>query len=181
MVVGLLAMQSRRATSQDVRAALADAMERVSILAQARRAMLDDRQPNLAATLRQLCEALHAQAEPRSILVSFHIEKEVEGLSAAQILTLALVVNELATNAIKHAFEEEQSGSIRVVASATDDGEARITLDDDGLPFPKEPGSSSDGLGLGLASRLMASIGGALELPPSGSKTFALRVAPSAG
>jgi two-component sensor histidine kinase len=36
------------------------------------------------------------------------------GLSVTQITTLALVVNELMTNAIKHAFQEDKSGHIRV-------------------------------------------------------------------
>ena len=45
LVVSLLALQSRRAAVPEVRQALADAMERVSIIARARHAMHRERQP----------------------------------------------------------------------------------------------------------------------------------------
>nr|WP_299594882.1 sensor histidine kinase [Sphingomonas bacterium] len=175
LVVSLLGLQSRRAASPEVRQALADAMERVSILARARNAMHRERPPNLPAALRQVCEALHAQAEPRSILVSLEAVHEVQGLSATQITTVALVVNELATNAIKHAFEEGKSGHIRVSIGRNGTRDIVVMVDDDGLPFPELTGNG-DGLGMGLAKRLMASIGGLLIPPPPGSKSFELRV-----
>lgn len=175
LVVSLLGLQSRRATTPEVRQALTDAMERVSILARARSAMHRERPPTLQAALRQVCEALHAQAEPRGILISLEAAHEVHGLSATQITTLALVVNELATNAIKHAFEEGKSGHIRISISKNGSRDVVVIVDDDGLPFPEVEGKG-DGLGMGLAKRLMASIGGLLIPPPSGTKVFELRV-----
>jgi len=173
LVVSLLGLQSRRAASPEARQALTDAMERVSILARARSAMHRDRPPTLQAALRQGCEALHAQAEPRSILISLEAVHEVHGLSPTQITTLALVVNELTTNAIKHAFEEGKSGHIRMSISKNGTRDVIIIVDDDGLPFPEATGN---GLGIGLVKRLMASIGGLLIPPPPGSKVFELRV-----
>ena len=173
LVVSLLALQSRRAANPEVRHALADAMERVSVLAHARRAMHQERQPTLETALSQVCKALHAQAEPRSILISLDATHDVHGLSAAQITILALVVNELATNAIKHAFEVEKSGHIYVSIVGKADCDVTILVDDDGLPFP-EPGGN--GLGMGIAKRLMASIGGLFIPPPAGTKVFELSV-----
>ena len=49
-------------------------------------------------------------------------------------------------------------------------------VDDDGLPFPDAEHPSKDGLGLGLAKRLMASIGGLFIPPRPGAKIFELRV-----
>ena len=175
LVVSLLGLQSRRAANPEVRQALTDAMERVSILARARSAMQRERQPSLEAALRQVCEALHAQAEPRSILLSLETMHDVHGLSERQVTTLALVVNELATNAIKHAFEEGKAGHIHVSVRGDGGRDVVIVVDDDGLPFPEATGSS-EGLGMGLVKRLMASIGGLLIPPPSGTKVFELRV-----
>ena len=98
----------------------------------------------------------------------------MHGLSATQITTLALVVNELATNAIKHAFEEGKAGHVRVSIRRDGARDVTVIVDDDGLPFPEA--ASGEGLGMGLAKRLMASIGGLLILPPAASKTFELRV-----
>ena len=101
LVVSLLGLQSRRAAPPEVRQALTDAMERVSVLARARGAMLRERSPSLDTALRQVCEGLQAQAEPRSILISLNASGEVPSLSATQITTLALVVNELRAHAHK--------------------------------------------------------------------------------
>lgn len=176
LVISLLAIQSRRATSDEVRQALNDAMERVMVLARARSTMLEDLQPTLEAALRQVCEALHAQAEPRSISVSLKTTHDVTGLSARQITTLALVANELATNAIKHAYREGTSGHIRVAIDKIQGSIVKVSVDDDGLPFPEPAQSGEQGIGLGLAKRLMTSIGGAFVAPDQGSKTFELRV-----
>jgi two-component sensor histidine kinase len=172
LVVSLLALQSRRATNPEVREALADAMERVSVLAHARRALHQDGSTTLELALRRVCDAMRAQAEPRSIAVSLEAA-DVQGLSANHITTIALVVNELATNAIKHAFEVGRSGHIRVTITGKCGGQTVVLVDDDGLPFP-EPGG--DGLGMGIAKGLMASIGGLFIPPPPGTKVFELRV-----
>lgn len=176
LVVSLLGLQSRRAANPEVHRALIDAMERVSILSRARSAMYRERQPNLDGALRQVCEALRAQAEPRSILISLESEHEAHGLSEKQITTLALVVNELMTNAIKHAFEEGKSGHVRVSIGCHGHRDVIVTVDDDGLPFPEPTAGKGDGLGMGLAKRLMASIGGLFIPPPVGTKVFELRV-----
>jgi two-component sensor histidine kinase len=175
LVVSLLALQSRRAVSQDVRHALADAMERVAILARARSALHDERTASLDVAVRQVCEALQPQVEFRSILISFEARCEADEISANHTTTLALVVNELTTNAIKHAFENSGPGVIRVLISRDRGGDVIITVDDDGLPFP-DAAISSGGMGMGLAKRLMASIGGTFSPPPLGSKTFELRL-----
>jgi two-component sensor histidine kinase len=135
--------------------------------------------PSLGAALRQICEGLHAQCEPRSILVSLELATEGETLSAAQITTLALVVNELATNAIKHAFEADRAGHITIKARERDERTVVVIVDDDGLPFPKPDGART-GLGLGLVKRLVASTGGLFISPPPGEKVFEIRV-PVAG
>ena len=176
LVVSLLTLQSRRAASEETRQALTDAMERVAVLARARTALTQERQSTLEAALRQVCEALHSQAEPRSILVSLDIGSGSAGLSAVQITTLALIVNELATNAIKHAFDADVSGRVSISVRQHDGRTLAIIVDDDGLPFPELADRRSGGLGLGLTRRLMESIGGLMILPANGSKCFEIRV-----
>ena len=174
LVVGLLALQSRRAVHDETREALADVMERVAILARARSAQHRERTLSLEAALRQVCEALQPQAELRSILISLEARYEARELSAAHTATLGLVVNELTTNAIKHAFEDG-GGVIRVTIGRNAGGDVVILVEDNGRPFT-DAVAGSEGLGLGLAKRLMASIGGLFIPPPAGSKAFELRV-----
>ncbi len=175
LVVSLLSLQSRGATSAETRDALDDATKRVGVLARARADMNREDPSDLRTALRQVCEALHAQAEPRAILVSMRVEREVDGLASKQVMTVALAVNELATNAIKHAFEEGQSGHVAITVRGSD-REAVILVDDDGLPFPELEGRRGGGMGLELVKRLVASIGGIVIPPPSGTKIFEIRV-----
>jgi len=176
LVVSLLALQSQRATHPEARQALTDAMERVSILARARSTMHGDQKPSIEAALRQVCEALHAQAEPRSILVSLQVTDDVDGLTPNEVTTLALVANELATNAIKHGYKDGKAGHIRVTLGRTPAGDVSVIVDDDGLPLAETVRPDRSGLGLGLAKRLTASIGGLFIPPGPGSKAFELRV-----
>ncbi|WP_298089573.1 sensor histidine kinase [uncultured Sphingomonas sp.] len=176
LIVSLLSLQSRRVDSEEARAALSDAAQRVAVLARARAAMLNGGSPSLEAALGQLCEALHSHAEARSILVTFRVEQPVGRLPAERLNPLTLVVNELMTNAIKHAFEEGTSGHITVTVGRSAQGDVMVTVDDDGLPFPESSAPDGSGMGLGLAKRLMASIDGLLIAPTGPSKLFELRV-----
>jgi two-component sensor histidine kinase len=174
LVVSLLALQSQRATHPEARQALTDAMERVSILARARSTMHGDQKPSIEAAPRQVCEALHAQAEPRSILVSLQVTDDVDGLTPNEVTTLT--ANELATNAIKHGYKDGKAGHIRVTLGRTPAGDVSIIVDDDGLPLADTVRPDRSGLGLGLAKRLTASIGGLFIPPETGSKAFELRM-----
>lgn len=175
LVVSLLSMQSRRATSPEARDALTDATSRVAVLARSRAELSQQRQASLQTALRQVCEALQGLAEMRSILISLDAEQDVQGLTSNHVATLALVVNELATNAIKHAFEEGKAGHISISVRQNGRREAVIIVDDDGLPFPDPTGSKDGGMGLGLVKRLVASVDGLLIPPPSGTKRFEIR------
>ncbi|SFB63679.1 Two-component sensor histidine kinase, contains HisKA and HATPase domains [Rhizobium sp. NFR07] len=176
LVISLLSLQSRRAVNSETRDALADAMARVAILARARTELTQRRPPSLEGALQEVCTVLLSQAEPRSILISMQIEYEVHGLPPEHIATLALVVNELATNAVKHAFEEGKAGHIRIAVRRYDQHHAAITVDDDGIPFPVPRGEKSAGIGLSLVKRLVASANGVFIQHAAESKCFEIRV-----
>lgn len=175
LVVSLLALQSRRAATPEARDALADAMQRVTILAGAQSTIQRPEQDSLETALRKVCEALQSQAEPRGILVTLTVGESPTGLTSSQIMTVALAVNELATNAIKHAFEEGKTGYVRV-SLRQNDHEVVVIVDDDGLPFPEATAGKGSGLGLGLVARLILSVGGDLIMPTHGAKIFELRI-----
>jgi two-component sensor histidine kinase len=107
--------------------------------------------------------------------VCLNVDHEVTGYGAEQIGMLALIVNELTINAIKHAFEENAGGTIRIALQAQDDGNGAIlSVDDDGLPMPDA--LYEDGLGLMLVRRLACSINCTIVPPPPGTKRFVIKL-----
>lgn len=176
LVASLLSLQSRRAASDETRQTLAEVADRVAILARARAALML-REPTLESALRDVCVALQSQAEPRSIVILLEAAVETDGLSDNQITTLALAVNELVTNAVKHAFEDDCGGRISVGIAADEDRHLVVTVDDDGSAFPITD-DAAQGLGMDLVRRSVEAIGGELTTPANGSKRFQIRVRP---
>jgi two-component sensor histidine kinase len=176
LVVSLLALQGRRTANIETRQALADTMRRVAILADARSYLLKEARPTLKVAMRTISEALRSQAEPRGIILRLDLADPVLGLSTKQITTLALVINELATNAIKHAFQVDCGGHVILFSRRLDQHTFSVGVDDDGVPFPSAEDHRSAGLGLSLARRLVDSIGGLLVMPLNGSKRIEVRI-----
>ena len=178
LVVSMLDLQARSAANAEVRRELTEATNRVLILARCRSALHGQHTQGLETALRQVCEALQSQAELRGVLIRLRIRAVVASLSEEQVTVLSLAINELVTNALKHAFAQGATGTV-TVSVADVGGQVTITVDDDGLPFPpandtglRRPG----GLGLGLVGRLLASIGALIIPPGAGSKLFEIRL-----
>jgi two-component sensor histidine kinase len=178
LVAALLELHSRRTASEEASEILNEAADRIVLLARAR-AMERTRQPTLQAALEQVCAALGSQAEPRSIAIALEFATEADGLSENQITYLAMCVNELATNALKHAFDGCDKGRIAIAVRPCNGGHLAITVEDDGSPLKGEEDGGQAGMGLDLVRGLLRSIGGELREPGVGSKRFEIRVPPA--
>jgi two-component system, sensor histidine kinase PdtaS len=86
-------------------------------------------------------------------------------------LPLGLIVSELVTNALKHAFEGRESGTILVRVRQTD-GAGQLTVRDNGRGLPAATRPSATGLG--LVELLTRQIGGTLrqKTRPEGGAQF---------
>lgn len=98
----------------------------------ARAAMTNAKGRDLYSALRDVCTALQTLAEPRGIVVALHLEVEPDGLDESAITAISMAVNELATNAIKHAFADRQRGTVLVSVQDAADGTVSIFVTDDG-------------------------------------------------
>lgn len=78
-------------------------------------------------------------------------------LSVDQAIPCALVLNELISNAFKHAFREKKQGTVRVFISTPDDTTVLIKVIDDGDGIPEGTDIyRQTGLGLKMARHLVA-------------------------
>ncbi len=81
-------------------------------------------------------------------------------------MSLGLIINEIATNAIKHGFNEKEEPLFSIkMRKERESSRYELTLSNTGNPFPdKIDIDSSDTLGLRLITALAAQIDGTLEL-----------------
>jgi PAS domain S-box-containing protein len=155
LVTGMLAMQARGTDVTEVKRALTDAETRVATIA----AMHDHlwRQPNLetidlADFLKGLCERLAQTSDQHAIV----FEGTPCRIDADRAIQVALLVNELVTNAFKHAY---QSGGGRIdVRLETVAEEILLAVSDQGVGLPQGfdiRDSSHNSLGMKIVSGLV--------------------------
>jgi two-component sensor histidine kinase len=76
-----------------------------------------------------------------------------------------LIVLELLSNCLKHAFPEGRSGSIFVTLRRGDSGEAVLTVSNNGIGFPPEfDFQHSESFGLQLVRMLTEQLNGTIRL-----------------
>jgi len=76
-----------------------------------------------------------------------------------------LIVNELVTNAFKHAFPSRSSGRIVISAERAEDQSLQIEVSDDGIGLPNHPDwENSKTLGFQLIPMLTEQLDGTLRL-----------------
>lgn len=107
--------------------------------------------------------------------VSCEVEAESLALDLERAIPVALIVNELLSNAFKHAFPEGRRGRIRI-ASRVEEGTLLIEVEDDGVGFSSPAAGSRKGIGTELVSALAAQLKGRAEYSAGGSGGTRIRV-----
>ena len=91
-------------------------------------------------------------------------ERTIE-LGLDRITPLALIVNEVLTNAIRHGFRDRRRGTIDITVTVEGD-RARLTIADDGAGLAADWRQRSKSLGLKLVELMARQIGGEVEIVP---------------
>jgi PAS domain S-box-containing protein len=92
-----------------------------------------------------------------------------------------LLVSELITNALKHAFPEERKGVIGISLHRREEGMVELRVADDGVGFPEaQDFRRTESLGLQIVNLLVGQLGGAIELDRKNGTSFTI-VFPEAG
>ena len=87
-------------------------------------------------------------------------------------IPLGLIVNELVTNSLKHAFPEGRNGKIDINFHLQDD-KYLLEVKDNGIGFPKDIDyKNSDSLGLRLVTSLTEQIDGVIEFNNTSGTSF---------
>jgi two-component sensor histidine kinase len=163
IVSGMLHLQANTVDDDAIKAHLAEASGRVSAIGRAYERLSHDADVeniDLCPYLQAVC-ADAVSGGPHCKL-EFSAAQGIE-LDADRAISLALIVNELVTNAVKHGLSGRGDGQISVRLDRHDDDTARISVRDDGVGLPAGFDlNESRGLGTrivaGLAKQLEAAV-----------------------
>ena len=160
ILLSLLQLSERAEADDRVHGKLRDARLRVQSMAAVQKLLYQAESfaaVNVANFVSELCTGLSsAFAMPD---VEIRVSAAPATLSLEAAIPVGLIVNELVSNALKHAYPGSAAGEIRVRLSK-EDGTFRLTVEDDGVGFEAETvrgGSSGLSLVRGLAQQLRGS------------------------
>jgi two-component sensor histidine kinase len=174
-IAALMQMKSVSVSDTEARSVLADAIEQVKVMARVHRRLRaggQDVSLDSKAFIEELCEDLKASmARGRPIAVE--CKADSRPLCMDQAVSLGLIVNELVTNAIKHAFPDSRAGHVRVSFVACDQ-QSCLAVEDDGVGFDDR---RNVGMGEDLVRGLSRQLGGDLRINSTRSgSAFHLRI-----
>ncbi|WP_456716844.1 histidine kinase dimerization/phosphoacceptor domain -containing protein [Bradyrhizobium sp. USDA 4353] len=164
-IAGLLMLQKRQAAADPSRATaiLSEAQTRLETISRVHRMLHDPGRMDLdiGPYLQTICNDVLESSGARH--VACVVDFAPAQLDLTRLTALSLLVVELVTNALKHAFDPDEAGTITVSLKPLDEARYVLTIADDGKGLaPGVDPAKSDSLGLRICEGLAAQLHGKL-------------------
>lgn len=174
-VSSLLGIQMRDVSSEETRAALGAARDRIQTISSAHRRLrlgadhetirADEYLPDVIADIKE------ANVHDREI--SIRADLAPINLSSRDATTLGIIIGELTMNAIKHAFPVKKAGEISIALLRGTDGVIQLEIADTGVGLQKKRPGHASGLGSLIVDQLCRQYGGSARYSANpGGGTF---------
>lgn len=85
---------------------------------------------------------------------------------------LGLIINEILTNALKHAFPDDRMGKINIDLQKTDEHSCKLSISDDGNGFNLNEIKKSNSLGIMIMENLSEQLEGKIEIQSTSNGTL---------
>lgn len=133
---------------------------------------------DLQQYIQRLCQGLTGLFEGPAAHIAWDIDCQAIRLDLDKAVSVGLVLNELVTNALKHAFDQ-RGGTVAISAGQDGDGRIAIRVADDGRGLPPgQDGAAGRSLGLFLVRGLVQrQLKGELEITTGPGVEFVIRFA----
>ncbi len=192
VIMSLLRMEGRRSAQPDTKLVLTEMQGRIRSMALLHESLYRSgtfAAVDLAGYLRQLASQAFRSFLATPGAIQLQLELAPVLVEMDQALPCGLLVNELVSNALKHAFPGGRAGLVRVVLQPVAGEPTRwcLAVSDDGVGLPADlEARRAQSLGLQLVADLAGQLHGALALsaaPGSGARfavTFTIATPPPA-
>ncbi len=179
VISSLLNLQSRHIQDAAILEILKESHNRVRSMALVHETLYqsgDLGRINVGEYVRRLATHLFSSygVSPSLVRLAIQIEDVEFGIDTA--IPCGLFINELVSNALKHAFPGRRRGEICIELRRLEAGPFVLKVSDDGVGFPPELDyENTASLGLQLVTTLAAQLEGTLEYAGGSGTTFQLR------
>lgn len=184
LIMSMSSIQSRKVSDPSLKLALTENRNRIRTMSAIHEKLWssgDLSRIDLESLIRQIPSNLIAlyQVPHGKVSITFDMQKITVDINTA--IPLGLVVNELFSNALKHAFPGERKGE--VVLSAQEDATGLVLrFADNGVGLPAGyDWQNADSVGLILTRSLVDQLDGTLEREPGSGTVFVIRLKRSSG
>jgi PAS domain S-box-containing protein len=175
VISSLLNLQAATTSSELARTALVESQNRVAAMALVHQLLYqskDIESIDLGEYLRGLSQRLATVYNLETTDIVIEVDARPVHLDLDRAISCGVIVNELVTNAILHAFPKGRKGTITIHVAQADDT-IDLAVDDDGIGMPTDfriEGAST--FGLTLAHALAAQLDGSIARVPSQGTTI---------
>lgn len=112
--------------------------------------------------------------DPQNVDLKTELEDVYIDINKA--IPCGLIVNELTSNALKHAFPDGRKGELNINLHSDNNGKTNLKVKDNGVGLPKDVGlSSPQTLGMQLVNDLVKQINGTLDVDTKNGTAFEIR------
>jgi PAS domain S-box-containing protein len=179
IVSSLLNLQAARVEDHAIRELLRDSQNRIHSMALIHQTLYSSKDFESVDFAQFSATLLPALIESFSIdptRIVTRVEVEPVHLPIDTAVPCGLVVNELITNALKHAFPNRARGEIHVALTRQPGNEVLLSVSDDGIGLPEHADiNTTETLGLQLVGLLAAQLDGEVSIHRSDPTRISLR------
>jgi PAS domain S-box-containing protein len=176
VISSLINMQLRQLRSDAGREALEECRGRVSTIALIHEKLYqsgDYARITMSDYIRSLAADVFTAFTEAPGRIALRVNVEAVDLTVDRAIPCGLILNELLTNAFKHAFPGERPGVVSVALGRAADHRLRLVVADDGVGMPADPAvGRRASLGMHLVSTLVEQLDGRLEVTRHDGTTF---------
>ena len=182
IIKSLMALQTDHSSDPMVISTLRDSQNRISAMSLVHDILYESGDLSLLSFsdfLQRLSHSVFLSYNTNNDQIALELEVDEVTLNVDQAIPCGMLVNELLTNALQHAFAPGQNGEIRVKFFENQDDSLTLQISDTGKGFPGHINfRSPESLGLTIVNLLTRQLRGDLDLERGNGSTFIVKFFP---
>ena len=165
IIASVLMQSARKVQSDETKAHLHDAHQRVMSVAALQRQLAASSADDVALKpyFTTLCKSIGASMIRDHDQLSLDVSVDDSVTNPDMSVSLGLIVTELVINSLKHAFPEERKGKINVDYKSHGPNWT-LSVNDDGIGMPRDAASAKAGLGTSIIQALSAQLNAVIRI-----------------